>query len=165
MGRGVIPKELCKSCRGVGQVRQDRKIQIQVPQGAETDSKVRIPGQGERGKSGGKPGDLIITFKVKSDPFFKRDGLNVHVSVPINLAQATLGSKMAVRTVDGKKVHLRIPPGTQSGTKFRIRGHGVEKNGRVGDQLVEVRVDIPAKLTAEQQAAMEEFADQASLKH
>jgi molecular chaperone DnaJ len=165
MSRGVIPDKPCKACNAVGQVRQDRKIQVQVPQGVETGSKVRIPGQGERGRAGGKPGDLVITFKVKPHSFFIRDGLNVHVSVPINLAQATLGSKMAVRTVDGKKVHLRIPPGTQNGTKFRIRGHGIEKNGRRGDQFVEVRVDIPAKLSAEEQAAMEKFADAASLKH
>jgi molecular chaperone DnaJ len=165
MSRGMIPDKPCKACNSVGQVRQDRKIQVQVPQGVETGSKVRIPGQGERGKSGGKPGDLVITFKVKPHPFFVRDGLNVHVSVPINLAQATLGSKMAVRTVDGKRVHLRIPPGTQNGTKFRIRGQGVERNGRVGDQFVEVRVNIPEELSEEEQAAMEKFAAAASLKH
>jgi len=165
MSRGMIPDEPCKSCDGLGQIRQDRKIQVKIPQGVETGSKVRIPGQGERGNSGGKPGDLVITFKVKPHSFFVRDGLNVHVNVPINLAQATLGSKMAVRTVDGKKVHLRIPPGTQDGTKFRIRGHGVEKNGRVGDQFVEVRVAIPEDLTAAQRAAMEKFAEVTNLRH
>jgi len=165
MSRGMIPEKPCKSCNAVGQIRQDRKIQVQVPKGVETGSKVRIAGQGERGKSGGKPGDLVITFKVKPHSFFVRDGLNVHVNVPINLAQAILGSKMAVRTVDGKKVHLRIPPGTQNGTKFRIRGHGIEKMGRVGDQFVEVRVNIPEELSPEERAAMEKFADAASLKH
>jgi len=164
MGRGMIPERPCTSCRGVGQVRQNRKLQVKVPQGVETGQKVRIPGQGERGKGGGKPGDLVITFKVKPHSFFKRDGLDVHVQVPINLAQATLGSKMAVRTIDGKKVHLRIPPGTQNGTKFRIRGQ-VEKNGRVGDQYVEVRVQVPEELTDEQKKLMEKFADTAELKH
>jgi len=165
MGRGMIPERPCTSCRGVGQVRQNRKLQVKVPQGVETGQKVRIPGQGERGKGGGKPGDLVITFKVKPHSFFKRDGLDVHVQVPINLAQATLGSKMAVRTIDGKKVHLRIPPGTQNGTKFRIRGQGVEQNGRVGDQYVEVRVQVPEELTDEQKKLMEKFADTAELKH
>ena len=165
MGRGMIPERPCPSCKGVGQVRQNRKIQVKVPQGVETGQKVRIPGQGERGKGGGKPGDLVITFKVKPHDFFKRDGLDVHVQVPINLAQATLGSKMAVRTIDGKKVHLRIPPGTQNGTKFRIRGQGVEKNGRVGDQYVEVRVQVPEELTEEQKKLMEQFAETAELKH
>jgi len=165
MGRGVIPEKPCSVCNGVGQVRQNRKIQVKVPRGVETGQKVRIPGQGERGQAGGKPGDLVITFRVKPHSFFKRDGLDVHVQVPINLAQATLGSKMAVRTIDGKKVHLRIPPGTQSGTRFRIRGQGVEKNGRVGDQYVEVRVEVPEELDEKQKEAMEAFADTAGLRH
>ena len=164
-GRGRIPESPCKSCAGSGTVRQDRRIQITVPKGVEPGAKIRATGQGERGDQGGKPGDLIITFKVKPHSFFHREGLDIHVTVPINLAQATLGSKMAVKTVDGKKVHLRIPPGTQTGTKFRIRGQGVEKAGRVGDQYVEVSVDIPEELTQEQQQAMEEFASSSGLKH
>ena len=164
-GRGRIPEKPCKSCAGSGSVRQDRRIQITVPKGVETGSKIRASGQGERGSQGGKPGDLMITFKVKPHDFFQREGLDIHVTVPINLAQATLGSKMAVKTVDGKKVHFRIPPGTQSGTKFRIRGQGVEKGGRVGDQYVEVMVDIPEELTEEQQQAMEVFASSSGLKH
>ena len=164
-GRGRIPERPCKSCAGGGSVRQDRRIQITVPKGVETGSKIRASGRGERGSQGGKPGDLIITFKVKPHDFFQREGLDIHVTVPINLAQATLGSKMAVRTVDGKKVHFRIPPGTQSGTKFRIRGQGVQKGGRVGDQYVEVMVDIPEELTEEQQQAMEVFASSSGLKH
>ena len=164
-GRGRIPEKPCKSCTGGGSVRQDRRIQITVPKGVETGQKIRATGQGERGSQGGKPGDLIITFKVKPHDFFRREGLNVHVTVPINVAQATLGSKMAVRTVDGKKVHLRIPPGTQSGTKFRIRGQGIEKGGRVGDQYVEVTVAIPEELTDEQREALEAFASTSGLKH
>ena len=164
-GKGRMPESPCKSCAGSGSVRQDRRIQISVPKGVETGAKLRATGQGERGSQGGKPGDLIITFKVRPHDFFRREGLDIHVKVPINLVQATLGSKMAVRTVDGKKVHLRIPPGTQSGTKFRIRGQGVEKGGRVGDQYVEVAVNIPKELSAEQKKAMEEFAASSGLKH
>ena len=164
-GRGRIPEQPCPSCAGSGSVRQERRIEVTVPKGVETGNKIRATGQGERGSQGGKPGDLIITFKVKPHDFFRREGLDVHVTVPINLAQATLGSKMAVRTVDGKRVHLRIPPGTQSGTKFRIRGHGVERGGRVGDQYVEVAVAIPEGLTDEQRRAMEAFADSAGLRH
>ena len=164
-GRGRIPESPCRSCAGSGVVRQDRRIQITVPKGVESGQKIRATGQGERGSQGGKPGDLVITFKVRPHDFFRREGLDIHVTVPINLAQATLGSKMAVRTVDGKKVHLRIPPGTQSGTKFRIRGQGVGKGGRVGDHYVEVTVDIPEKLTDEQQQAMEDFASSSGLQH
>jgi molecular chaperone DnaJ len=164
-GRGKIPQALCESCQGKGAVRQQRRIEISVPQGVDTGAKVRLSGQGERGSEGGPPGDLIITFKVAPHRFFKREGLDIHVTVPINIVQATLGSKIRVRTVAGKKVVLKIPKGTQSGTKFRIRGQGVGKEGRMGDQYVEVVVQVPAELSEAEQKAMEEFADASGLKH
>ena len=164
-GRGTIPASPCPSCAGRGAVRQQQKLQINVPQGVETGSKVRLTGQGERGQGGARRGDLIITFKVKPHRFFARKGLDIHVGVPINIAQATLGSKVKVRTVGGKKVVLTIPMGTQSGTKFRIRGHGVKKGDRVGDQYVEVAIEVPDELSAKEQKAMEEFAAATGLKH
>ena len=164
-GRGMIPDTPCVSCAGRGAVRQQRKLQINVPAGVDSGSKVRLSGQGERGKAGGKPGDLIITFKVQPDRFFTRKGLDIHVTVPINIVQATLGSKIKVRTVSGKKVVLRITKGTQSGTKFRIRGQGIKKGDRVGDQFVEVSVSVPDELTEEEQQAMEEFAEASGLRH
>lgn len=164
-GRGTIPDQPCPSCQGRGEVRQTRKIQVSVPRGVETGSKVRLSGQGERGEAGGPPGDLIITFKVRPHRFFRREGLDVHVTVPINIAQATLGSKIRVRTVSGKRVVLTIPAGTQSGTRFRVRGQGVEKGGRVGDQYVEVRIEVPETLTDEQRQQMSRFAQAAELRH
>ena len=164
-GRGKSPESPCKACSGSGAVRQNRRFRITVPKGVESGGKVRLSGKGERGTSGGKPGDLIITFKVKPHDFFRRDGLDIHVRISINLAQATLGSKMAIKTVYGKKVHLQIPPGTQSGAKLRIRGQGIEKGERVGDQIVEVDVVIPETLTDEQREAMEDFASSSGLKH
>jgi molecular chaperone DnaJ len=109
------------------------------------------------------PGDLIITFQVQPDRFFRRDGLDLVCEVPLNVAQATLGTRLRVRTVDGKKVMLRIPSGTQPGRKFRIKGQGLEKNGRRGDQLVAVQVTVPGELTAEQQDLMKKFAESAGL--
>jgi len=164
-GRGTIPEALCESCRGRGSVRQQRRLQINVPEGVDTGTKVRLSGQGERGKLGGPPGDLIITYKVLPHRFFKREGLDIHVSVPINIVQATLGSKIRVNTVSGKKVVLKIPKGTQSGTKFRIRGQGIEREGRVGDQYVEVVVKVPEELSEAELKAMEEFAEASGLKH
>ncbi|MDA0328913.1 MAG: molecular chaperone DnaJ [Gemmatimonadetes bacterium] len=164
-GRGKIPEVACPSCAGRGAVRQQRKIQIAVNPGVETGSKVRLSGQGERGKNGGPAGDLIISFKVLPHRFFKREGLDIHVSVPINIVQATLGSKIRVSTISGKKVVLNIPKGTQSGTKFRVRGQGVDKGDRVGDQYVEVVVSVPEKLSDDERRAMEEFADATGLKH
>jgi molecular chaperone DnaJ len=165
MGRGTIPESPCSACEGIGTLRQNRKIQVTVPKGAETGSRVRLSGQGERGALGGKPGDLVITFKVKTHRFFRREGLNLEVTVPINIAQASLGSKIRVRTVDGKKVVLRIPQGTQTGTRFRIRGQGVEKGGRVGDMYVEVKIEVPESLSPESQRLMEALATDAELKY
>jgi molecular chaperone DnaJ len=164
-GGGQIPESPCKACSGSGTVRQNRRFKITVPKGVEAGSKVRLSGKGERGSRGGKPGDLIITFKIKPHDFFRREGLDIHVTIEVNLVQATLGSKMAVRTVYGQKVHLQIPPGTQSGTKLRVRGHGIQKGKRVGDQIVEVEVIIPGTLTDEQRQAMEEFASSSGMKH
>jgi molecular chaperone DnaJ len=164
-GRGKIPQTPCPSCEGRGTVRQSRKVQIGVPAGVDTGSKVRLSGQGERGRDGGKPGDLLITFRVQSHRFFRREGLDIHVTVPINIVQATLGSKIRVRNIHGKKVVLKIPPGTQSGTRFRIRGQGIEKPDRVGDQYVEVKVEVPEKLSEAELKAMEEFASATGMKH
>lgn len=165
LGRGKIPEKPCPSCDGSGEVRQTRKIQVSVPAGVETGSKVRLSGQGERGRDGGPPGDLVINFKVKPHRFFRREGLDIHVTVPINIVQATLGSRIKVRTVHGKMVVLNIPKGTQTGTRFRIRSQGIQKGGRSGDQYVEVRVQVPEEMTEEEQKAMEEFADATGLKH
>ncbi|MBI4520412.1 MAG: molecular chaperone DnaJ [Gemmatimonadetes bacterium] len=165
LGRGTIPEQACRACGGSGVMRQERQIQLTVPAGVDTGSKLRLRGQGERGAMGGPPGDLIVTFKVRPHRFFRREGLDVQVSVPINVAQATLGSKVRVRTIHGKRVVLRIPPGTQSGTKFRIAQQGIRKGERVGDQYVEIRVVVPEKLASEEEDAMRKFAETAGLKY
>lgn len=163
-GRGTIPTDPCPTCHGQGQLRQQKQIQITVPAGVDTGSKLRLSGQGEPGAAGGARGDLILTFRVQSHRFFSREGLDVHCVVPINVAQATLGSRIRVRTVDGKQVVLRVPPGTQSGTRFRIKGQGVEKDGQRGDQFVRVNVTVPDKLSEEEESLMREFASAANLK-
>jgi molecular chaperone DnaJ len=164
-GRGQIPTQMCPGCSGRGVVRQERQIRLKVPAGVETGSKLRLSGQGERGRAGGTPGDLLITFQVLPHHFFRRKGLDVYCTVPVNLAQATLGSKIRVRTVDGKRVTLRIPPGTQSGTRFRIPGHGVVKGERRGDQYVQVKITVPEKLAPEEERLMREFAAAAELRY
>jgi molecular chaperone DnaJ len=164
-GRGQIPAEPCAACAGNGQVRQERQIRLKVPAGVETGSKIRLTGQGQRGAGGGPTGDLLITFQVKPDAFFRRDGLNVHCTVPVNIAQAALGSTVRVRTVDGKRAAIRIPPGTQSGTKLRIPGQGIEKGDRRGDQYVQIKITVPEKLSADEERLMREFAEAADLKY
>jgi molecular chaperone DnaJ len=106
-----------------------------------------------------------VVLRVEPHHFFRREGLDLHCSVPINLAQATLGSKVRVRTIDGKRVTLRIPAGTQSGTRFRIPGLGIEKSGTRGDQLVQVKVVVPDSLDEEQSRLMRDFAAAAGLKY
>ncbi len=162
-GRGRIPSEPCPTCRGAGEVRTERQIIITVPPATETGTRVRMRGQGTSGKPGGPAGDLIVTFQVQPDRFFHREGLDIVCEVPLNLAQAVLGTRLRVRTLDGKKVMLRIPAGTQGGRKFRIKGQGMEKNGARGDQLVQVQVTVPDQLTPEQQDLMKKFAESAGL--
>ena len=164
MGRGQIPSERCPTCKGAGEMRARRKVLIAVPPGAESGSKVRMKGQGGKGASGGQPGDLDITFEVLPDRFYRRDGLDVIATVPINIAQATLGSRVSVKTLDGKKVALRIPTGTSSGKRFRVAGHGIEKEGRKGDLLVEITITVPETLSEAQEKAMRDFAEASGLK-
>ncbi|HET6762169.1 MAG TPA: molecular chaperone DnaJ [Longimicrobiaceae bacterium] len=165
MGKGKVPTDPCETCAGQGQVRRQRQVQVAIPAGVDNGSKIRLAGQGEKGPSGGPPGDLLITVRVAPDPFFKREGLDLVSEVDINLAQAVLGSRMKVRTVDGAKVVLKIPPGTQPGVRFRIKGYGVEKGGRRGDQYVQVGVSIPKQLDDRERELFASFAEAAGMRH
>ena len=165
LGRGSVPTVPCQVCGGSGQVRENRQIMLTVPAGVDTGSKLRVAGQGEKGAGGAAAGDLIVNFKVQPDHFFRRDGLDVICTIPINAAQAVLGSKVRVRTLDDKKVALRIPPGTQSGTRFRIPGQGIEKSGHRGDQYVQVKIEVPETLNPEAEELFKQFAEKAGLKH
>src|SRR5213594_2104462 len=159
-GRGKVPSERCPTCQGAGEVRQEKRLTITIPAGTEDGTRLRLRGQGAKGR-----GDIVVVVQVEPDTFFRREGLDVIGVVPINLAQALLGSKIKVRTLDGKRVVLKLPPGTQHGQKFRIPGQGIERNGRRGDQYVEVHVQVPEKLTPEQEAAMKAFAEKSGMKH
>jgi molecular chaperone DnaJ len=165
LGRGQVPTEPCPTCHGSGEVRVKRRVLINVPAGVDTGSKIRLKGQGGKGPQNGPPGDLIITFNVLPDKFYKRDGLDVIATVPLNIAQATLGTKISVRTLDGKKVAIKIPPGTPSGKRFRVRGQGIQKGEKKGDLIVEVSIQVPEKLSEEQERMMKEFAESGGLKY
>lgn len=165
LGRGQVPSQPCPTCQGSGEVRTRKKVMISVPPGTDTGTRVRLKGQGGRGANGGPAGDLIVTFKVAPDRFFRRDGLDLIASVPLNIAQATLGSKISVRTLDDKKVALKIPAGTPSGKRFRIRGQGVKKGEQLGDLIVEVQINVPEQLTQEQEKMMRDFAEAGGLKY
>jgi molecular chaperone DnaJ len=165
LGKGQVPSEACPTCHGTGEVRVKRKVVINVPPGVDTGSKIRLKGQGGKGTANGPPGDLVITFNVQPDKFYSRDGLDVIAKVPLNIPQATLGTKISVKTLDGKKVAIKIPPGTPSGKRFRVRGQGIEKGDKKGDLIVEVSIAVPEKLSEEQERMMKDFADSGGMKY
>jgi molecular chaperone DnaJ len=165
LGRGQVPSTPCGTCNGTGEVRTRKKVLITVPPGVDTGSKIRLKGQGGKGSSNGPPGDLLITFNVMADKFYQRQGLDVIANLPLNIAQATLGSKVSVNTLEGKKVVIKIPPGTTSGKRFRVRGQGIRKGSQTGDLIVEVKIEAPEKLSEEQERIMKEFAAAGGMKY
>ncbi len=159
-GTGQIIKEKCTTCRGTGKVKKTRKISVKIPAGIDDGQQLRVAGQGEPGINGGPPGDLYIIFRVRPHEFFERHGNDIYCEIPITFTQAALGDEIEVPTLHGK-VKLKIPAGTQTGTRFRLRGKGVPdvKGYGVGDQHVRVRVVTPTKLTERQKQLLREFAE------
>ena len=159
-GRGTIIKNPCKTCRGTGKTSARKTLEVKIPAGIDDDQNIALRGQGDAGTNGGPAGDVIVHVTVKPDAVFERDGYDVYVRVPITYSQAVLGAEIEVPTVDGKVVQ-KIPEGTQSGTKFRLRGQGIQYlNGRGrGDQYVIVDVEIPKKLNRTQREALKAFED------
>jgi molecular chaperone DnaJ len=165
LGRGQVPSQPCPTCNGTGELRVRKKVLITVPPGVDTGGKIRLKGQGGKGSSNGPAGDLLITFTVHPDKFYRREGLDVIATIPVNIAQATLGSKVSVTTLDGKKVLIKIPAGIPSGKRFRVRGQGIHKGTQSGDLIVEVKIEAPEKLSEEQERMMKEFAAAGGMKY
>ena len=159
-GRGTIIRNPCKTCRGTGKTAARKSLEINIPAGIDDDQNIALRGQGDAGSNGGPAGDVIVHVTVKADPMFERDGYDVTIHVPITFSQAVLGDDVEVPTVDGRIVQ-HIPEGTQSGTKFRLHGQGIQYlNGRGrGDQYVIVDVEIPKKVTRAQREALKAFED------
>lgn len=157
-GQGQVIQSPCPDCRGEGRVKVTRHITVKVPPGVDTGSTLRIKGEGEGGPSGN--GDLYVIIEVASHPQFGRNGADIVTAINISLSKAVLGGETEVDTLSGK-VEMKIPPGTQSGRVFRLKGRGMpDVHGRStsGDELVKVEVDIPRSLNSEQRRLMEEFA-------
>jgi molecular chaperone DnaJ len=144
-GSGKAPGEVCPVCRGEGLVQKSELIAVRIPAGVDTGSRVRVPGRGNAGRNGGPPGDLFISIEVAPHPRFRREGSSVHVKVPITVPEATLGAKIEVPTLWGKTT-IRVPPGTKSGQKFRMREQGAPVPGKKvrGDEFVEVTIVPPS---------------------
>jgi molecular chaperone DnaJ len=143
-GTGRTPGQECSMCHGQGLIQKTELISVRIPGGVNTGSKVRIPGKGNAGRRGGPSGDLFITIEAATHPIFKREGSNIYVKIPITVPEATLGAKIEVPTLSGNTT-IRVPPGTKSGQKFRIRAKGVPLLGKKarGDQFVEVSIVPP----------------------
>ncbi len=158
-GRGSKVETPCEECRGVGKVRKVNKWTVSIPAGVDTGMQIRDRGKGETGEPGAPPGDLYVTIQVKPHEFFRRDGLDVYCQVPMSFPQACLGAEITVPTVDGEDT-LRIPRGTPSGKVFTLNGKGINSvNGRgKGDQHVQVIVEVPKSLNAEEEDLIRKLA-------
>jgi molecular chaperone DnaJ len=150
----------CKACRGLGRREAPSKITLRIPPGVDTCARLRSSGNGEAGYRGGPPGDLYVIVHVRPHDLFQRDGDDLLCEVPITFVQAALGAEIEVPSLDGK-ASLRIPPGTQPGTVFRLRGKGVRnvQGYGSGDLHVRVTIEVPSHLGAAQKAKLLEFAE------
>ena len=159
-GEGKIIPHPCKECRGFGKVRKNKKIQIRIPAGVDTGSKLRIRGEGEEGDRGGPPGDLYVILYVDPHDFFSRDGDDVVCQIPVSFSQAALGAEIEIPTLEGER-RITIPKGAESGEILRMKGAGFPKIGSYGrgDQLVQIIVKTPKNLTKRQEEILREFEE------
>jgi molecular chaperone DnaJ len=159
-GEGKTFQTPCPTCNGRGRVRRTREIEVKIPAGVDSGSRLRVPGEGEAGLRGGSSGDLYVLLTVKPHPLFQRHGDDVISEAEVGLAQAALGTTITVPTLDGE-VEVKIPEGTQTGTAFRLKGKGITHlrgHGR-GDHHLRVKVAVPTKLSREQREALRKYAE------
>jgi molecular chaperone DnaJ len=159
-GAGRVVKDPCDTCKGAGRVEREKQMEVKIPAGVETGSRLRVSGEGESGTQGGVPGDLYVVIHVAAHEQFERQGSNLYEAVPITFAQAALGADIMVKTLDGEE-KLKVPMGTQTGTVFRLRGKGMPALGGRGrgDLFVSATVMTPKSLTREQRRLLEQLAE------
>ncbi|HKA78093.1 MAG TPA: molecular chaperone DnaJ [Pseudolabrys sp.] len=158
-GRGQVIDDPCKVCGGGGRVTRERALSVNIPSGVEDGTRIRLAGEGEAGLRGGTTGDLYIFLEVAPHEFFQRDGADLHCRVPISMTSAALGGEFEVPAIDGSKVKVKVPPGTQTGRRFRLGGKGmpVLRAKQTGDMYVQVAVETPQNLTKRQRELLAEF--------
>ena len=150
----------CRECNGEGMTSATRRLRVKIPPGVDEGTRIRLVGEGEAGQMGGPPGNLYVVVSVDQHPVFVRNGSDLLLELPINVAQAALGATLKIPTLEGTQEDLELPPGTQTGAQFRKRGLGVphlQRNGR-GDMLINVRVVVPARLSTEQKELFRQLA-------
>jgi molecular chaperone DnaJ len=159
-GRGIIIKNPCPTCGGAGSLRSPKKIKVRIPPGVSDGSRIKFKGKGEPGTGGGPPGDLFAVTRVGKHPYLGRSNADITMELPITFSEAALGTQVEIPTVDGR-VKLKIPAGTESGRKFRLRGKGAPKlKGKGhGDMIVSVKVVVPTKLGKKQREMIEKLEE------
>ncbi len=159
-GTGKIIRTPCEECRGQGRIEKEKSLEIKIPAGVETGSRLRVSGEGEAGVNGGPAGDLFVVIHVKEHETFERQGANLYSAVPITFAQAALGAELQVKTLHGEE-ELKVPAGTQTGTVFRLKSHGMPTLGGrgKGDLFVAVTLITPKALNKEQRKILEQLAE------
>ncbi|MEA1677505.1 molecular chaperone DnaJ [Nitrospirillum sp. BR 11163] len=158
-GAGRVIKDPCRNCGGHGRVRREKTLQVNIPAGVEDGTRIRLSGEGEAGARGAPPGDLYIFLAITPHALFIRDGANIQCRVPIPMTTAALGGTVEVPTIDGSRARVSIPPGTQSGHQFRLKGKGMSvlRSTQRGDMYVTALVETPVNLTKRQQELLREF--------
>jgi len=158
-GRGQVIDDPCKVCGGGGRVTRERTLSVNIPTGVEDGTRIRLAGEGEAGVRGGPPGDLYIFLEVAPHEFFQRDGADLHCRVPVSMSSAALGGEFDVPAIDGSKVRVKVPAGTQTGRRFRLAGKGMQvlRAKQTGDMYVQVAVETPQNLTKRQRELLTEF--------
>ena len=158
-GLGQIIKNPCNKCHGAGRYEKKKKLKVKIPPGVEDGTRIRLENEGEAGFRGGSPGDLYIFVNVQKHKFFERQGSTIHCTVPIKFTTAAIGGKVLVPTVQGGKVELSIPSGSQNNAKFRLKNKGMTmlNSSLKGDMIVAIDIEIPVKLTSKQKELIKEL--------
>lgn len=158
-GSGKVIKDACKKCAGSGRVRKEKSLSVTIPAGVEEGTRIRLSGEGEVGARGGPPGDLYIFLSITPHPIFRREGADIHCRVPIRMTVAAMGGSIEVPTIDGTRARVQIPPGSQTGDQFRLKGKGmsVMRSSARGDMYIHAQVETPRNLNARQKELLKEF--------
>jgi molecular chaperone DnaJ len=157
-GAGQIVREACPDCRGQGRIERTRTIDLRIPPGVDSNTRLRVPGEGEPGENGGPPGDLYVVLEVRTHPYFERRNADLYCTVPVTVAQAALGAEIKVPGLNGEET-VKIPEGTQTGEIVRLKGKGLPDphGGGKGDLYVNIHVVTPTKLTRDQRRLLEQL--------
>lgn len=161
-GEGYVIDNPCTMCHGSGVISKHQKLKVTIPPGIESGKRINIPGQGDAGPNGGPAGDLFVYVRVRPHDFFERHGNDIYCVVPISFTQAALGAEIMVPTLEGKKVKVRVPPGTQNGKILRLKNEGVphlHNSTRRGDLYIKIRVDVPKHLSSRAKSLLKELAE------